>query len=230
MTQAQTILRGRAWNFCPTPDLETLWKNLGQEDFSGDERLPYWTEIWPAAVSLSTWLMDHPEKVASRTGLELGCGQGLIAMVAAFLGAGIIGLDYEWPAVLAARKNSLLNRHSGKPPFFVQMDWRNPAVLPRSLDFILAGDIFYERRFVEPIAAFIAHALKPEAKAWLAGPDRNTCNFFAEAVERFGWSCRLIQTETVPPGPRRTAGVVIHIWELYKGEFDGTDRHPGGKA
>ena len=38
-------------------DLESLWQEMTEKPSSlEDERLPYWTELWPAALVLADWL------------------------------------------------------------------------------------------------------------------------------------------------------------------------------
>lgn len=90
-----------------------------------------------------------PGRISGRTCLDLGCGLGLTALIGVWLGAGVIGIDYEPEALAYAWKNADLNDVS--QPLWVIMDWREPAIATRSVDFICAGDIMYENRFVEPV-------------------------------------------------------------------------------
>lgn len=70
---------------------------------------------------------------------------GLTALVAQWLGANVIGMDYEPEALRFARRNA---EHNAVPqPLWTVMDWRKPAVKRRSLRFIWGGDIMYEQRF-----------------------------------------------------------------------------------
>ena len=64
-------------------------------EFTEDERLPYWTELWPSSLVLADWLYQRRESLRGQPCLDLGCGIGLTALVAQWLGANVIGMDYE---------------------------------------------------------------------------------------------------------------------------------------
>jgi methylase of polypeptide subunit release factors len=61
--------------------------------------------------------------------LELGCGLGLVGVVAALQGARVLCTDYEADALAFARHNA---RHNHcKQVRFRQVDWRAPALRRR---------------------------------------------------------------------------------------------------
>ncbi|MDO9081662.1 MAG: methyltransferase, partial [Humidesulfovibrio sp.] len=47
---------GRVWRLSRPADLESLWAAMGEGGLDDDERLPYWVELWPAAVLLARWV------------------------------------------------------------------------------------------------------------------------------------------------------------------------------
>lgn len=210
-------LAGQTWFLESPADLETLWENITREEFIEDERLPYWANIWPASLALSTWLTDRAGRIAGHTGLELGCGLGLVSMLLARAGATIIGLDYEWPAVSLARANARRNLgETCQAPLFAQSDWRQPAIIAGSLDFIVAADILYEKRFLEPVVRFVDHGLKDHGLFWLAGPDRNTQEDFNALMARVGWAGRLAWAGEQKPMARQQTSSTILIWEFSR--------------
>jgi predicted nicotinamide N-methyase len=211
-------LCGRHWTLERSADLESLWDELGEDDLDADERLPYWTELWPSSMLLGRHLCDRGEELAGLRCLDLGCGLGLTAMLAAGLGARVAALDYEWPALHFARRSAALNGVRGVA--WVQMDWRSPAVRPGAFDRIWGGDVMYEQRFVAPVAAFLEHALAPGGRAWLAEPNRNVYKPFAAHVRERGWRCELLRTDKVLPdyAPTYPQGVqvTVNLWELRR--------------
>ena len=175
---------GREWTLLRPADLESLWEAMADEEFQEDERIPYWVEIWPSSLVLANWLGDRREEIAGRLCLDLGCGLGLTAMVAGSLGARVLALDYEKAALEFARLNARANRVP--QPCWAVMDWRFPALRPKSFKFIWGGDIMYERRFIGPVLDLLDYALAPGGRAWLAEPGRNVYAEFASALCRRG--------------------------------------------
>ena len=79
---------GRDWTLERAADMEALWESM--TEFTEDERLPYWTELWPSSLVLADWLYQRRESLRGQPCLDLGCGIGLTALVGAVAGAGYI--------------------------------------------------------------------------------------------------------------------------------------------
>ncbi len=206
---------GRTWILHRPADLETLWQAMTDEDFTDDERLPYWVELWPASLALAPWLQDNRERIRGRICLDLGCGLGFTALVASWLGGRVLGIDYEPAALTYAGKNAVVN---GVPsPLWTVMDWRFPAVRARSCDFIWGGDIMYEKRFVGPLFRFLDHALAPEGRVWVAEPNRAVFAFFEEELVKRGWPARRVVEDKVEALHVQKSKVSVNLWELARG-------------
>ena len=51
---------GRLWRLTRAADLEQLWDAMTDDPRNfEDERLPYWTELWPSSVALAGWLAER---------------------------------------------------------------------------------------------------------------------------------------------------------------------------
>jgi predicted nicotinamide N-methyase len=132
---------------------------LDEEAFARDEFLPYWAELWPAATALAAAL---PEVAGLRV-VELGCGLGLPSLVAAARGAEVTASDWAEDAVQLLRENASRN---GLEVRAEVRDWREPW--PERFDVVLAADVLYERRNVEPLLERLRE-LAPVAYVGLAG-------------------------------------------------------------
>ena len=65
-------------------------------DAPNDTRDAYGSRLWPAAAFLSRYLAASPQIVQGRSVLELGCGNGLVSLVTAALGAAaVLATDYR---------------------------------------------------------------------------------------------------------------------------------------
>jgi predicted nicotinamide N-methyase len=132
---------------------------IDDEAFADDEFLPYWAELWPAALALAEALPS----VAGRRVVELGCGLGLPSLVAAAKGATVTATDWSTDAIELLRENAARN---GLVVHAEVRDWREPW--DERFDLLLAADVLYERRNVEPVLDRL-RALAPEALVALAG-------------------------------------------------------------
>jgi predicted nicotinamide N-methyase len=131
---------------------------IDEEAFAEDEFLPYWAELWPAALALAEALPD----VAGLRVVELGCGLGVPSLVAAARGADVTAVDWAEDAIVLLRENAARN---GLALRAERRDWREPW--DERFDLALAADVLYERRNVEPVLARLRE-LAPAALIGLA--------------------------------------------------------------
>ena len=200
---------GRDWILERPADLESLWQSMDEDDPEAEEHIPYWVELWPATLALCDWLTR--QDLAGRRCLDLGCGLGLSALVAANLGARVVGMDYEHGALYFARRNARINAVGS--PLWVRMDWNRLGFAPASFDRIWGGDIFYEERFFEPLEALLRRCLAADGKVWFGDPERTVSSTVWSRFSRRGWKVRN-QGRTVVPFDQ--ARMTVNVWELSR--------------
>ena len=149
---------------------------LVEEAFEHEELLPYWAELWPSGVALARVVAER--RLTGRV-VELGCGLGLPSIAATLGGADVLAVDWSEEALAAARRNAILN---GAEITTLRIDWHEPAeLLVRApFDVVLAADVLYERRDVEPLLDLLPR-LAPEIL--LADPTRPAAATFLERAE-----------------------------------------------
>jgi len=200
---------GRIWQLDRTADMETLWETMSREDFGENERMPYWAELWPASLLLCRWLGRNRELLAGKTCLDIGCGLGLTGIVGAWLGARVVGMDHQWPAVYFSRENAALNGVSG--PLWARMDWCAPGFKAGAFDVMWGGDIVYETRFYQPLTRLFREHLAPGGRIWLAEPRRSVSGPVWERLASEGFAVRKLLCEPVPVEGYE---VTVNLWEL----------------
>ena len=189
------LIRDRPWTLHRPLDLESLWEGISEDEFSDDERLPYWVELWPSSLALAIWLEENKARIKGRMCLDLGCGLGFTAILGSSLEARVLGLDYEEEALSYARRNAPAN---GMPsPYWAVMDGRRPAVKAKSCDFIWGGDILYESRFARPVYYFMDHSPAPDGTFRKEARGRNTYAHFTNLALDRGRPCGTLETSTV---------------------------------
>ena len=197
---------------------------ISEADFVRDERLPYWADLWPAAVVLAEHLLRErallgvvPDGARPRA-LELGCGLGLVTLAAQRAGYAVTGTDYYDDALRFTARNVF--RHTGETPTVRLVDWR---ALPEDLgryDLVLAADVLYERPYAAFVAEAIARSLGEGGRALVADQGRVALEAFLEEAVARGLTTQIVHRErraVVPAAPDgSTPHHVITIYELRR--------------
>jgi predicted nicotinamide N-methyase len=172
-------------------DPGSLIDSVDASSFGSDERFPYWSEVWPSSLALANHL-SRGTSLAGTKAVELGCGMGLAGVLAALKGAHVTFTDFESPALAFARANHALNlRTPGATRLF---DWRDP---PRGLNapLVLASDVLYEKRFLDPFIKTIHRILPRGGRAVVAEPGRRIAEGTVEKLESLGFKRSLALEE-----------------------------------
>ena len=146
----------------PSSGLATLAEQ--DPDFAS----PYWAYHWAGGLALARFLLDHPERVAGRRVLDLGCGAGLVAIAAAKAGAErVIAADIDRYAIAALRLNAA---HNGVVITAIEGDPTQSD--PPAVDLVLVGDLFYERDLARRVTAFLDRGLAAGMAVLIGDPWR----------------------------------------------------------
>ncbi len=172
-------------------DVEKLVDEIADDEFNIDERLPYWAEVWPSALVFSEYILNYPDKFKNKNVLELGCGIGLVGIAATMAGAKVSFSDYEKEAIDFTKNNYFLNFR--KLPKTLLMDWREP-IQDKSYEIIIAADILYEKRFLNPVCDTLQKLLIQNGKVYIAEPNRTIAKPFFEMMKN---GFELVEKKTI---------------------------------
>ncbi len=175
----EVTLASRTISLKTARDIDALLDGISAEQFRVDERLPYWAELWHSAVALSLMLEEQPMLVAGRRVLELGCGLGLPGIVAAQLGARVTMSDFDEVALVAAELNLRTNAPDAEV-HVLPLDFRMPP--SETWDVLIAADVIYERRFIDPLIGCIDACLSDQGRLYLAEPNRQIATEFFDRL------------------------------------------------
>lgn len=182
-------------------NIDTLLDQIASDP---EQNLPYWSEIWPSGVALAGDIIQHPERIRDKRVLELGSGVGITAAIATEQGARLTVTDYAPESLLLTRMTTLA--HTGREPDEVRrVNWRSTEIRELrsggAFDVILAADLLYERRDIEPLIAAVELLLGPGGAVWLAEPGRKPAAVFLRGLEARGWTAETRVWEGPWPDP-----------------------------
>lgn len=177
------------------------------ERSSLETNFPFWAELWSSAIALSRYIWHHMD-LQNTDVLELGCGLGMVGIVAAKNGARVLMTDYNADALLFAQHNSKQN-HCVNVGFRC-VDWRCPdldcheglTTKVKSLQhykfpYILASDVVYEEENWRLLIDIFKTNLKARGEIILAEPNRPNAPGFFELLRRNGF-CYTHRPEIIP--------------------------------
>jgi predicted nicotinamide N-methyase len=215
------IVEGRTFTILrPTESDKLLDHPAVVAAFDADEHLPYWADLWPAARMLAKAIAREPwDQHRARLGplhaLEVGCGLGLPGVVALAAGMRVTFCDYDATALEFAADNAAVN---GFDEFTtLQMDWRRPPDLP-PFPVVLASDLIYEMRNVEPVVALIKRMLRPDGLCLLTDQDRVPSQVMRDTLTREGLPFSAQTVRAGEPGGRRVKGTLYRIQKMKNEE------------
>lgn len=153
------------------------------KQFLEQDRAPYGLELWPSSIALARYI-EESSPGDGRTALDLGCGLGLVAILATMHGWKVTAADNEPTTLRFAQFNAELNHVSVDG--FQSVDWRSPN-LGRRFDRIFAADVLYQLVDFEPILACVKKLLAPDGLAVIADPKRSVADGFGQLAESHGF-------------------------------------------
>ncbi len=186
---------------------DNLLEIFSREDSDGILYLPYWTYLWDSAITLAHHISELGE-LKHKSILEIGCGFGLVGIVANLYGADVIFTDFELEALYFACENAQQN--GIESPKLVQMDWNTPC-LNTKFDFILASDVIYDELNWKPIIGLLQDLLKSNGIALFSEPSRDNASGFLRLIEENGLS---YEKSTCAIQPTDNS-ILINIYTIY---------------
>jgi predicted nicotinamide N-methyase len=184
-----------------------------------EQNLPYWAELWPSGVALAAKIACDPGIVRGRRVLELGCGLGVTAIAALRAGADLLVTDYSPEALALCTLNAF--DQAGVLPMTLRVNWRDTSstlhATGDAFPVVLAADVLYERRDVEPLLALLGRVVAPGGELWLAEPGRPPAARFLESMLAGEWITESEECSGPWPDPEdNRKGVIVTIHRLRR--------------
>lgn len=129
---------------------------------------PFWAFAWAGGQALARHVLDNPEIVRAKTGVDLASGSGLVALAAMKAGAqSILAADIDVFAANAMRINAALNG--------VNLEVTTANLLdapPPQANFLLVGDLFYEKDLAARVLNWLEQGRAQGSRILVGDPGR----------------------------------------------------------
>ncbi|MCO5175478.1 MAG: methyltransferase domain-containing protein [Thermomicrobiales bacterium] len=200
----------------------TIWKPddmdrlLDAVQNDPEQNLPYWAEVWPSGVALAAEIVAEPGVLAGSRVFEIGSGIGITAIAALATGADLTVADYADDALTLCSENT--RRNAGRQPVAIQCNWREPGSALGGLapfPVVLAADVLYESRDVEPLLSLLDTLVAADGLLWLAEPGRAAAKRFLALLLERSW----VDQSTTHDGPwldPEDAGTIVTVHQLRR--------------
>lgn len=173
--------------------------------------MPYWPILWPGTSPMGQWL-QHRSWPDGTTALELGCGLGLVGLIAAGRGLDVTYSDYDHVAVRTALWNA---RANGYPQATgIVLDWCSPP--DQRYPIILGSEVIYDRDSHAPLLELTQRMLTPGGRAYFGDAGRTRADHFVAELERRQLRYRLFDERDQPLTALRYGQ--FQLFEVWTGE------------
>lgn len=169
-------------------DFDQVLDRFGKETPHDYDRFPYYATLWPSAIALATYLHERFDSLEGRTVIELGCGPGLPAMVAARLGGTVTATDFHPDNEAYFRRNAEANGVGDIE--YRQLDWREVSG-GAEYDLVLGSDVLYERQQIQEFTSGAAAHCATGGRIIVADPGRAHIDAAVAAFRDLGYAERL---------------------------------------
>jgi predicted nicotinamide N-methyase len=148
-----------------------------QDIFRG---FPLWSKLWEASLVLADYLAGITADPQERI-LEIGCGLGLVGVVASSFGHKVTMTEHNPDALNFARANAEINLSAVRSNLEIcELDWNHPR-LDGTFDRITGSEILYSEKDYGPLMELFKAYLRPGGEIILAeGVRKTSMGFFRE--------------------------------------------------
>jgi predicted nicotinamide N-methyase len=182
VVEETVALGGRTVRMLRPRDGDAVLDELLAEDDPEEERLPFWTQLWPSGTALARTVAGRP--LAGRRVLELGCGLGLVSVAAALAGGEVLAVDRSPEAVTFTAANAARNGAQVRTAVCA-FDQPEPLLAEAPWDLVLAADVLYTRENVNAASRLFHRLVAPTGTLILADPNRKGAQGFLATARAF---------------------------------------------
>lgn len=179
--RVEVVIRGRRFTLFAPKSLDAF---LDPTDVFHD--FPLWAKVWEASMVLADHIAAIPPAPDKRM-IEIGCGLGLVGIVAAAFGHSVVVTEYNADALHFVRANAIMNLPSPDSLLEIRaLDWSHPEGLSERFDYVVGSEVIYKQEHYDPLLSLLKTLLKPTGEVILAeGVRKTSVEFFKQMQAHF---------------------------------------------
>ncbi|KAF9361816.1 hypothetical protein BGX34_006916 [Mortierella sp. NVP85] len=155
---------------------------------------------WEASFWLAEHLIAHPEILAGKNVVDIGCGVGFLGIACAILGARKVVLTDGNTEVLSMAQQNIGNNELPCPTSTSLLDWENftgEQVAALEAEVLIMSDLTYDPTNIVPLVAVLKAILVKGVSAYMSSAIRNP-QTFTDFFDRIKQECCGIEIEEIP--------------------------------
>lgn len=131
---------------------------------------PFWGFYWPGGMSITRYILNHPEVVMGKKVLDFGSGCGATSIASKMMMCeDVVANDIDETAAIAAELNAEINNVK------IRTDTRNLINDPSTFqyDIVAFGDVFYDEEFASKLLPWISKLVANKQTCLIGDPGRH---------------------------------------------------------
>lgn len=179
----------------------------------GEDRLPYWTKLWPASLVLAQFAQAQAHRSDGPL-LELGAGLGLPGLAAASAGRRVVLSDLDPDALEFARAAVELN-HLEDRVEVTALDWTDPVPAIGRFSTVLGAEILYHPPLYPSLLELLPRITREGGSIFITHQERPfLIGFFGLAREQY----RIRRTSRTLRGDGEETKVMLYALDQLASE------------
>lgn len=186
----EITIAGKLYHYAKIVNSDEIYAGLAAMDANKDdvidERIPYWSELWPSALAIAEFIASNKNLFKDNFLIhEIGCGLALPAVVSTALGYRVIISDYAEAALSFAQQNFIHNNLPQAESYL--LDWRHIPDDFQTCNVLLAADVAYEKRMFTTLIDVFRKLVALGGMVLFAEPNRSYTKDFYQMLQSEGF-------------------------------------------
>jgi predicted nicotinamide N-methyase len=173
---SDVVIKGQKFRFLAPKTIDKLIDPVDPM-----RNFPLWSKIWQASLILADYMAQLPVD-SSKKFLEIGCGIGLVGIVATRMGHDLTMTEYDPHALNFACANARINNCSTLK--IKRLNWHKPQ-LGEQFDGTMGSEVIYQKQDFPSLLGLFKRCLKMEGEVILVEEMRKTDLEFYKIMEPF---------------------------------------------